>query len=176
MRDWTPAFGLLLFCETFIKLQCGQCCCSLLGLQCAISMNHSVFHQQPLSELHIKHQNKLAPPPAHRTGTFPLHPWTHFFLPLCPGGCHLLPSKELLPSWQAVFSGEREVKKTQQFCLILASTLMTKPLSCVCPAEPSLPPHTALAWSTQGKGSLSSSSDASLPIFTHTDDLLYYPT
>lgn len=67
--------------------------------------------------------------------------WTHFLLPLCPAGWHLmLSSNGLLPSW-ALFSGEREVGKTQEFCLILANIIMTKPLNC----EPcrALSPHSS---------------------------------
>lgn len=86
------------------------------------------------------------------------------------------PLRSCFPLGKQSFLGKGKWRKPQQFCLILANTFITKPLGCVCSAEPFLPPHTALAWSTQGKGSLSSSWDASLPIFTHTDDLLYYPT
>lgn len=82
----------------------------LPGITVCYFMSHLAFHEQPLFELHIK--NKLAPPPAHGTGTFPVHPWTHFLLLLSTGGCHLmLSSNELLPCWWAVFSGEREVRK-----------------------------------------------------------------
>lgn len=107
-RLWTPAFGLL--CETF-KLQCGQCCCcSFLGLQCAISwtiwrsLNNLCLNCTSNTKTNTK-KSPTCPMDQHLRGHISL-------LPLCPGGYHLmLFSNELLPCWWAVFSGEREVRK-----------------------------------------------------------------
>ena len=87
---------------------------------------------------------------------------------VCPVGWHLLFSSELLTCWLAVFWGEREVTKKNPTVLSHFTCLsqqnhdktssLTLPL-CSLQSPLSTLPCRALAWSAQGKGSLSSSWD-----------------
>lgn len=131
MRLWTAAFGWLLLCET-LKLQCGQCCCSFLGLQCATSW--TILHSMSNLCLNCTSntENKLVPHLP--TGQAPSQ-YIHGLISCSPcalvGGtwCFPLTSCSLLVS--RVFWGKGCGEKTQEFCLILANTIMTKPLNCV---------------------------------------------